>query len=81
MSGSEHNLPMYCPECDEIVPENFDRFEDDWVCPKCDQVGLYEDKEEYINVIHWVAVTERESPFGPGSNSISTTDTNQEDSQ
>ncbi len=63
--GTEHNIPMYCPDCDDMVPENFGRIADDWKCPECGHVGLYEDKEECVEVLHAVARFNKEHGYGP----------------
>ena len=56
--------PMYCPECDEMVPDNWDPVDEWWRCESCGS-GLYEDKEAYIEVVHSTARFNKENGYGP----------------
>jgi len=49
---------MYCPSCEEMVPEWWDRYDETFCCPECRSL-TYETKEEYIEVLHGTARWER----------------------
>jgi len=53
---------MYCPECDQLVPEWWDKYDETFACPDCRSV-TYESKQEYIDVIHGVARFRREHGY------------------
>jgi len=62
--GSENAIdPMYCPGCEQMVPEHFDLTDERFRCEECGS-GLYEDKEEYIQVTHATARWEKENGYG-----------------
>lgn len=56
--------PMYCPACDEVVPEEWDRYDETFFCPIC-KSHVYESKEEYIDILHATARWQREHGYGP----------------
>lgn len=64
LEGSESELyqPMYCPSCDKKVPERWDPYDETFVCPECGSM-TYEDKEEYIDVLHGTARWQRENGY------------------
>lgn len=55
--------PMYCPGCDEMVPDEWDPIDERWRCPRCSST-LYEDKEEYIETVHATARFNKEHGYG-----------------
>lgn len=62
--GKPDEYPMYCPECDELVPELWDRYDEAFRCPNC-KSSTYEDKEAYIEVKHATARFNKEHGYGP----------------
>lgn len=56
--------PMYCPSCDDMVPDEWDPIDENWRCPKCSS-ALYEDRETYIEVVHATARFNKEHGYGP----------------
>lgn len=64
MTSEDSAPPMYCPACDEMVPEEWDRYDEDFRCPKCHS-ETYESKEEHIEVLHATARWEKEKGWGP----------------
>lgn len=63
-AGGDNELyrPMYCPECDEKVPERWDTYDETFVCPECGSLS-YEDKGEYIEVLHGTVRWQRENGY------------------
>jgi len=56
-------VSMYCPECDQMVPENWDEIDEAWRCEKCHS-RLYESKERYIQGTHACARFQKENGWG-----------------
>ncbi len=58
------SVRMYCPECDGLVAENYDREEERWACPECSST-IYEDKGAYIDSLHSMVRFQKEHGYGP----------------
>ncbi|WP_152420556.1 hypothetical protein [Halorubrum tebenquichense] len=61
----DHKNPMYCPECHELVPEWWDKYDETFACPQCRSM-TYESKEDYIEATHGVARWRRENGYEGG---------------
>jgi hypothetical protein len=59
----DHEIQMYCPECDEQVPENYNRRAERWECETCESL-IYESKDEYIDVIHGAVMFNKNYGYG-----------------
>jgi len=57
-------VAMYCPECEEMVPENWDRVDERWRCERCGS-ALYSSKDSYIQAVHATARFNKEYGWGP----------------
>jgi len=57
-------VPMYCPGCDHVVPENYDRYDEAFKCGDCGSL-LYESKESHIQTVHATARFNKEYGHGP----------------
>lgn len=55
--------PMYCPECDRYVREDYDPYDEGFHCPECSS-SVYESKENYIEILHATARWEKENGWG-----------------
>lgn len=55
---------MYCPGCDECVPERWDVTDEAFRCPACGS-HTYESREAYIEVVHATARWQRNREWGP----------------
>jgi NAD-dependent SIR2 family protein deacetylase len=59
----EHTIQMYCPECDEQVPENYSRDTERFECESCNSI-IYENKAEYIDIVHGVVMFNKNHGYG-----------------
>jgi len=62
----DHGHPRYCPGCETLVREWYDRNDETLVCPRCRSV-TYTSKTAYIEATHGVARWRRKNGYEGGA--------------